>query len=110
MIEGDPVVIRVGVMGEGPPVHGDVLFLAGSDVPDERARLLAGGLLNDVPELGGPPEHTEVFVRPVVGRATHGVALVPGEIFVDRVRWVGSELGAYLGKFLEYPQVERWEG
>ena len=44
-------------------------------------RLLgAGRRVDDVPELGGPAEHAEVLVGPVVGGAAHRHRLVPGEV------------------------------
>src|SRR5690606_19301783 len=109
VVERVPVDVAVGVVLVAPPQYGEALVVGRAGVPEVGRLAVAGGLLDDVPELGGPAVDAEVLVGPVVGGAAHRVGRVPGEVLAHRVRRVAGEGGADLGELLPDPHVERGE-
>ena len=109
VFERVPVDVLVRGVLLDPPEHGEALLVGRADVPEVRRLLLAGGGVDDVPELGGPREHAEVLVRPVVGGAAHRVRLVPREVLEDRVHGIRGQRRADRAELLPGPQVLRWD-
>ena len=107
MVERIPGDAHLRMVLVGPLSTASSSSSVGPGVPEVRRLLGARGGLDDVPELGGPREHAEVVVRPVVGGAAHRVALVEREVLVDRVDGVAGERRAALAELLVRPHVHR---
>ncbi len=109
MVERIPVDEPTGAIVGGvlvePAEHREPFRIGRSGVPEVGRLLLAGGRVHDVPELGGPAEHTEVLVGPVVGRPTHRLGRVPREVLVHRMRRVPGEFGADRPQLFPRPHV-----
>ena len=93
-----------------PCADGKFLVWSWTYVPDVGWGVLTSRVVDRVPELRRPSEHSQMFIGPVVTGATHRVALVPREVFVDRMCGIRGEFRSGLGKFFEDPEIKRRQG
>src|SRR5829696_2816141 len=94
MIERVPIDERVLMMDVAPTQDRQRLVRRRTEIPEVVRLLASGHLVDDVPELGRPPEDTEVLVRPVVGGAAHRVSGIPREVGEDGMHRIAGQRGA----------------